>query len=36
MEPKMEWAFKRDAAELARERHNAPKSEREPEKAAAH
>ncbi|MGW0757778.1 acyltransferase family protein [Streptomyces sp. NPDC002814] len=31
MEPKMEWAFKRDAAELAREREKA----REPEKARA-
>ncbi|MFD5481248.1 acyltransferase family protein [Streptomyces hawaiiensis] len=29
MEPKMEWAFKRDAAELARERQSAERRERE-------
>ncbi|MFI8187499.1 acyltransferase family protein [Streptomyces sp. NPDC085946] len=29
MEPKMEWAFKRDAAELARERQTAERRERE-------
>ncbi|MCK8431647.1 acyltransferase family protein [Streptomyces sp. D2-8] len=31
MEPKMEWAFKRDAAELARERQSAERRERERE-----
>ncbi|MEU6918721.1 acyltransferase family protein [Streptomyces olindensis] len=34
MEPKMEWAFKRDAAELARERQSAERRESEKEKAA--
>ena len=29
MEPKMAWAFKRDAAELARERESAERRERE-------
>jgi fucose 4-O-acetylase-like acetyltransferase len=32
MEPKMEWAFKRDAAELARERQSAERRERERER----
>ncbi|MFF5518093.1 acyltransferase family protein [Streptomyces coeruleorubidus] len=32
MEPKMEWAFKRDAAELARERQSAERTERERER----
>ncbi|MEU4462612.1 acyltransferase family protein [Streptomyces sp. NPDC024017] len=35
MEPKMEWAFKRDAAELARERQSAERREREREKVSA-
>ncbi|PNG19768.1 hypothetical protein C1J00_23890 [Streptomyces cahuitamycinicus] len=35
MEPKMEWAFKKDAAELARERQNAERREREREKVNA-
>ncbi|QCD55885.1 hypothetical protein CEB94_14150 [Streptomyces hawaiiensis] len=35
MEPKMEWAFKRDAAELARERQSAERREREREKVNA-
>ncbi len=35
MEPKMAWAFKRDAAELARERQSAERREREREKVNA-
>ncbi|MFI8216329.1 acyltransferase family protein [Streptomyces sp. NPDC085932] len=35
MEPRMEWAFKRDAAELARERQSAERREREREKVDA-
>lgn len=35
MEPKMEWAFKRDAAELARERQSAERRERQREKVNA-
>ncbi|MFJ5993827.1 acyltransferase family protein [Streptomyces sp. NPDC092370] len=35
MEPKMDWAFKRDAAELARERQGAERREREREKVNA-
>ncbi|MDQ0748455.1 fucose 4-O-acetylase-like acetyltransferase [Streptomyces africanus] len=35
MEPKMEWAFKRDAAEVARERQSAERREREREKVNA-
>ncbi|MDQ0713380.1 fucose 4-O-acetylase-like acetyltransferase [Streptomyces luteogriseus] len=35
MEPKMVWAFKRDAAELARERQSAERREREREKVNA-
>ncbi|MDQ1019510.1 fucose 4-O-acetylase-like acetyltransferase [Streptomyces afghaniensis] len=35
MEPKMEWAFKRDAAEAARERQSAERREREREKVNA-
>ncbi|CAL9598891.1 hypothetical protein SUDANB1_05379 [Streptomyces sp. enrichment culture] len=35
MEPKMDWAFKKDAAELARERQSAERREREREKVNA-
>ena len=35
MEPKMEWAFKRDAAELARERETSQRRERTAEREKA-